>query len=100
MVYTITLAPAIDYIQRVKTLKKGSFNRGYSDSMEPGGKGINVSIILKRLGVESIALGFIGGFVGEYIIDSLNGEHIENNFVMVPLDDFKHPCYNGAHQGV
>lgn len=84
MVYTITLAPAIDYIQRVKTLKKGSFNRGYSDSMEPGGKGINVSIILKRLGVESIALGFIGGFVGEYIIDSLNGEHIENNFVMVP----------------
>lgn len=54
MVYTITLAPAIDYIQRVKTLKKGSFNRGYSDSMEPGGKGINVSIILKRLGVESL----------------------------------------------
>lgn len=83
MIYTLTLAPALDYVQHVKSFSKGIFNRGYKDSMQPGGKGINVSIVLKRLGVESIALGFIGGFVGDYLLECLHAEGIENNFVKI-----------------
>lgn len=83
MIYTLTLAPALDYVQHVKSFSKGKFNRGYKDSMQPGGKGINVSIVLKRLGVDSIALGFIGGFIGDYLLECLHDEGIENNFVKI-----------------
>lgn len=83
MIYTLTLAPAIDCVQRVKDFKRGGLNRGYRGEMEPGGKGINVSIVLKRLGLDSVATGFAGGFVGTYLLESLKHEGVTNRFIMV-----------------
>ena len=65
---TLTLSPALDYSLTVKDkLTIGAINRTTKESFAPGGKGINVSIILKRLGYTSIALGFLSGFTGEYV---------------------------------
>lgn len=83
MIYTISMAPGLNCIQRVESFKKGTFNRGFDPSIQPGGKGINISIMLKRMGVDSKALGFVGGFVGEYIIDTLKSEGISHDFVRV-----------------
>lgn len=67
MIYTITFNPALDYIVRVEDFKLGEVNRTSYEEVYAGGKGINVSIILKNLGVSSVALGFIAGFTGEEI---------------------------------
>ncbi len=65
MIYTVTLNPSIDYIVHVEELKLGELNRMTNDLKLPGGKGINVSRILKRIQSESTALGFLGGFTGD-----------------------------------
>lgn len=62
MIYTVTLNPSIDYIVHVDQLTIGDVNRMKSDLKLPGGKGINVSRILKRIDNDSTALGFVGGF--------------------------------------
>ena len=62
MIYTVTLNPSIDFIVRVDGLKIGELNRMKEDFKVPGGKGINVSRILKRIDSDSTALGFLGGF--------------------------------------
>ena len=67
MIYTVTFNPALDYIMRTDIFKTDVVNRANSESVYYGGKGINVSIILSRLGVENKALGFIAGFTGEEI---------------------------------
>lgn len=67
MIYTVTFNPSLDYIVTVKELKLGAVNRTASELMFPGGKGINVSIVLKNLGINSTALGFISGFTGKEI---------------------------------
>ena len=67
MIYTVTFNPSLDYIVNVKQLKLGTVNRTERELLFPGGKGINVSIVLNHLGVESTALGFIAGFTGEEI---------------------------------
>lgn len=67
MIYTITLNPALDYIIKLKELVPNEINTSESEYILPGGKGINVSIILKRLNVESVTLGFISGFTGKEI---------------------------------
>ena len=67
MIYTITLNPALDYIIKLKELVPNEINTSESEYILPGGKGINVSIILKRLEVESVALGFISSFTGKEI---------------------------------
>ena len=59
MIYTVTFNPAIDYIASVNKLKINEINRTESEKILAGGKGINVSIVLKNLGMESIALGFV-----------------------------------------
>lgn len=64
MIYTVTLNPSLDYIVAVKQFRTGIVNRTSEEKLLPGGKGINVSIVLKNLGVESIALGFAAGFTG------------------------------------
>ena len=60
MIYTVTFNPALDYIMRTDIFKTDVVNRANSESVYYGGKGINVSIILSRLGVENKALGFTG----------------------------------------
>ncbi|MDT8860921.1 1-phosphofructokinase [Alkalihalobacillus sp. MEB130] len=86
MIYTVTLNPALDYFVELEQVNLGSVNRSSYDHKAPGGKGINVSRVLKRLGHKSEALGFIGGFTGEYIRDVVEGEEIPTNFVQVTGD--------------
>ena len=86
MIYTVTLNPSIDYIVRLDQVEVGSVNRMDSDDKFAGGKGINVSRVLKRLGIENTATGFIGGFTGTFITDTLEEEAIATNFVEVDAD--------------
>ncbi|MBB2479537.1 1-phosphofructokinase [Bacillus sp. APMAM] len=86
MIYTITLNPSLDYHVEVDHFESGRLNRTKYDYKVPGGKGINVSRVLKRLGVESKALGFIGGFTGAYIKEFLKKEQISMDFVEVDQD--------------
>ena len=67
MIYTITFNPALDYIVKMEDLNVGHVNRTESEEIYAGGKGINVSIVLKNLGVENTALGYIAGFTGKEI---------------------------------
>lgn len=86
MIHTMTLNPSLDYIVVLEMLKSGELNRSESDSKFPGGKGINVSRVLKRIGVNSTANGFIGGFTGKYIEDYLKKENIKTGFVHIEED--------------
>ena len=71
MIYTVTFNPSLDYIVRVEDLKLGEVNRVYYENILPGGKGINVSIVLKNLGHDNTALGFMAGFTGAEIASSM-----------------------------
>lgn len=86
MIYTVTLNPSIDFIVRIDQLNLGTVNRMVSDDKFAGGKGINVSRVLQRLGVGNTATGFLGGFTGHFIEDSLKNEGIEKAFVKVDQD--------------
>lgn len=86
MIYTVTLNPAIDYIVRLEHVETGSVNRMESDDKYAGGKGINVSRVLKRLGYPNTATGFLGGFTGQFIKDGLIAEGIDTDFVQVDQD--------------
>lgn len=84
MIYTVTFNPAIDYIVRMdKPLDPGMTNRSVSEDCFFGGKGINVSTVLKNLGIESTALGFVAGFTGEAIIRSVEQKGIIADFIML-----------------
>ena len=65
MIYTVTFNPAIDYVVHLDRLKAGDINRNVSEEFQFGGKGINVSNVLRNLGFETVALGFVAGFIGE-----------------------------------
>ena len=67
MIYTVTFNPSLDYIVTVPEFRMGMTNRTGTEMMLPGGKGINVSTVLKNLGIENTALGFVAGFTGEEI---------------------------------
>lgn len=67
MIYTLTLNPSLDYTVTLDGFHAGRINRTASERLYPGGKGVNVSIVLKRLGTESTALGFLAGFTGDEI---------------------------------
>lgn len=86
MIYTLTLNPSIDYIVKLDTLQSGELNRSINETKFPGGKGINVSRVLKELEVTSKALGFNGGFTGKYIEEYLLNDKIETDFVKVKED--------------
>lgn len=81
MIYTVTLNPSIDYVVKLDNLKIGDINRTSEEYIYPGGKGINVSLILKELGYKSTALGFISGFTGQYISDILREKDLEIDFI-------------------
>ena len=83
MIYTVTFNPSLDYIVSVDDFKLGLTNRTSSELMLPGGKGINVSIVLKNLGIESTALGFSAGFTGEEIKKQIQERGITENLITV-----------------
>lgn len=81
MVYTVTFNPAIDYVVHTGEMKLGATNRSEREEMYFGGKGINVSIVLRELGIDSKALGFTAGFTGEAIERGLADMGIDTDFV-------------------
>ena len=83
MIYTCTIAPSIDYTVYLPEFAAGKLNRADSVYYYPGGKGINVSRVLKRLGTDNKAIGFAGGFTGQYIEQFLMNEGIETDFIPI-----------------
>lgn len=83
MIYTITTNPAIDYILRFDKFEDGGTIRATDDEKYPGGKGIMASKILKNLGEKSVNLGFVGGFIGEYIANSIKEIGLDEKFVRI-----------------
>ncbi|GAB3057029.1 1-phosphofructokinase [Salinicoccus sesuvii] len=81
MIYTCTMNPAIDLFCEMKRFVPEAVNRSVFEEYQPNGKGINVSIVLQKLGMQSTALGFIGGFSGRFIKEELDSMGISNNFV-------------------
>lgn len=81
MIYTVTFNPSLDYIVTVDNLKLGAVNRTNREVMNPGGKGINVSLVLHNLGYDSCALGFQAGFTGREIVRLMEEENIRADFI-------------------
>jgi 1-phosphofructokinase len=83
MIYTVTFNPSLDYIVRVDHFRPGALNRTAYEHILPGGKGINVSIVLRNLGHESTALGFVAGFTGGELERRLNASGVKSDFIHV-----------------
>ena len=80
MIYTLTLNPALDYVMNLSSFEKGEINRSHSEEIHYGGKGINVSVILRRLGESTKALGFASGFTGRKLTEMLRDDDIDCDF--------------------
>ena len=83
MIYTLTANPSLDYIVDVSDFKIGSVNRTTHETIFPGGKGINVSIVLQNLGIQNKALGFTAGFTGSEIESQLQKKGVATDFIRV-----------------
>ena len=83
MIYTVTLNPSMDYIVKVNDFCTGAVNRAERELAVPGGKGINVSVMLTRLGVENTALGFLAGFTGEEIRRAIRARGCREEFILL-----------------
>lgn len=84
MIYTVTFNPALDYVVGLEQLISGHVNRTTSEEIFYGGKGINVSVVLQTLGLDSVALGFIAGFTGDEIEQGIKSQGIQTDFVRLP----------------
>ncbi len=84
MIYTLTYNPSIDYLVTVDRLDIGKLNRMRKDTYLYGGKGVNVSQVLKELGIDNTALGFVAGFTGREIEEGLLRLGINTDFVHLP----------------
>lgn len=83
MIYTVTFNPSLDYIVTVDNFQVGKVNRTVDEIIYPGGKGINVSMVLKNLGFDSTALGFMAGFTGSEIARLLEVKGVATDFIHV-----------------
>jgi 1-phosphofructokinase len=81
MIYTVTFNPAVDYVVHTDAMKVGCVNRSAYENIYFGGKGINVSFILRELGIQSKALGFTAGFTGDAIEKGIAEKGIISDFV-------------------
>lgn len=81
MIYTVTFNPAVDYVVLTDEIQVGRTNRASGETIRFGGKGINVSVVLKELDIPSKALGFIAGFTGDAIERGIAGQGIETDFI-------------------
>ena len=84
MIYTLTLNPSLDYLLDTPDFTVGKTNRSTNESLHFGGKGINVSYVLKQLGVPSVCLGFIAGFTGEELEKKLRALDLSCYFIKSP----------------
>lgn len=84
MIYTVTMNPALDYVLRLDALAPGQTNRAARTDIQYGGKGINVSNVLKNLGVPSVALGFRAGFTGEELARGLEQMGLKSDLIPLP----------------
>lgn len=85
MIYTVTLNPSIDYLVNVDSFLPGVTNRAKHETVMPGGKGINVSLMLRHLGVANTALGFLSGFSGDEIERLMREENVDTRFIKAKL---------------
>ena len=83
MIYTVTFNPALDYVVKVDNFTTGTVNRTVSEEIFYGGKGINVSAVLKELGYASTALGFVAGFTGDEIERGVRTLGFASDFIRV-----------------
>ncbi|MCH5143003.1 MAG: 1-phosphofructokinase [Clostridiales bacterium] len=83
MIYTVTFNPSLDYYVKVNNVKHGFVNRTSNERLAVGGKGINVSLALKELGEETLALGFVAGFTGNYIREKVTELGLNFDFINV-----------------
>lgn len=83
MIYTVTFNPSLDYIVSVEDFRLGMTNRTSSELMLPGGKGLNVSMVLGNLGIENTALGFTAGFIGNEIIRRVEEMGVKADFIPI-----------------
>jgi len=84
MIYTCTLNPAIDLFVEFEDFQPFVVNRSINEDYQANGKAINISFILKKMGIDNTAMGFLGGFTGRYIREVLQEKGIATNFVNVP----------------
>ena len=83
MIYTVTFNPSLDYVIQVDSLHLGEVNRTTGEKIYPGGKGVNVSIVLKNLGFDNVALGFIAGFTGNEVERQVQSFGCNTNFIRI-----------------
>ena len=81
MIYTVTFNPSLDYVVSLDRLRNGQINRARQERVYPGGKGINVSIILSNLGYDSVALGFEAGVTGKTLKELLDQFGCRTDFI-------------------
>lgn len=81
MIYTVTFNPALDYVIKVDKFETGIVNRVFQENIFFGGKGINVSCVLRELGFDSVALGFTAGFTGKALEDGIKAQGIKSDFI-------------------
>lgn len=83
MIYTVTFNPSLDYIVSVENFKLGMTNRTCEETILPGGKGINVSMVLHNLGYDNTAFAYVAGFTGEEIKRRVEEFGIHTEFIQV-----------------
>lgn len=83
MIYTLTFNPSLDYIVSLEDFELGKVNRTASETIYPGGKGINVSIVLSNLGIDTSILGFYAGYIGRDIVELLDDMDLNHDMIEV-----------------
>ena len=83
MIYTVTFNPSLDYIVSVEDFKLGLTNRTNTELMLPGGKGLNVSMVLSNLGIANTAFGYVAGFTGDEIVRQIEKRGVKSEFIRV-----------------
>lgn len=81
MIYTVTLNPSLDYIIKTDRIEFGAVNRISNETILPGGKGINVSMVLNNMGIDNKALGFCAGSTGKMLKDLLDEQNVAYDFL-------------------
>ena len=84
MITTVTLNPALDCFFSAEQLEAGGINRYADYRLLPGGKGVNVSLLLSSLGMETVALGVGAGFIGKEVVRLAEQEGCPTDFIILP----------------